>query len=875
MFRWNLFLAVGVAFGCAVASLSGASFGGFEYASSSGLITITKYTGRDEVVHIPDMIEGRPVVSVGEDSFYGRRDLVQVTIGGNVESIGQEAFYQCVSLGSVVWTDELESIGDRAFLGCTSLGSVTIGPGLTSIGSQAFAGCTALRSIEVSDLNPNYSSLNGVLFDKDQTMLIQYSGGDAGAYVIPDSVREVGDWAFRGFSGLTSVTIPEGVAGIGESAFSLCPNLTRIDVSELNSAFSSVDGVLFSNDQSVLILYPGRGTGAYSVPEGTTVIGDDAFYGCTGLTRVEIPVGVTHIGENAFLNCTGLTSMEFPSSLTMIGWLAFRGCINLSSVTFPESLTLIDGYAFSGCEKLAGVTLPAGLVSIGHEAFGGCHGLTSITLPESVGIAWGAFNNCSNLSRLDVSPLNPDLTSIDGVVYDKSLSQLRSFPCGYAGSFSIPDHVTMVSGQAFKNCPKLTGLTIGENIDDFQLGLFKDFTGSSNLARVDVSPSNSHFRSVDGVLISKSMWNDLIRCPPGFQGAFVIPDYVTLSEQGAFMDCTGLTHVTIGAGMESIGSFMFYGCSSLTDVVIPDNIVYIDDWAFKGCSSLTEVAIPQAVKVIRSDAFASCDSLTRIDVHPLNTQYSSIDGVLFDKSQTILKQCPGGFAGVCSLPETVSTIEESALQECGNLVGFDVHLLNPNFSSIDGVLFDKTQTTLLRSPGARQGEYRVPAGVTKIDRWAFANNRGLTRVTIGGEVSGIGPWAFRGCEGLTGLYFEGDAPLVGVDGFDGAPEGLVVYYRAGTSGWGDTLAGRPTALWGEVPAQVQLGAPWYDGVGFSFSIAGPSNGSVVIEACEDRVTSEWQQIGSTVLDEQGTGGFVDSDWTSYPARFYRVRMNAE
>src|SRR5690606_25546617 len=109
----------------------------------------------------------------------------------NVESIGQEAFYQCVSLSSVVWTDELESIGDRAFLGCTSLGSVTIGPGLTSIGSQAFAGCTALRSIEVSDLNPNYSSLNGVLFDKDQTMLIQYSGGDAGAYVIPDSVREV------------------------------------------------------------------------------------------------------------------------------------------------------------------------------------------------------------------------------------------------------------------------------------------------------------------------------------------------------------------------------------------------------------------------------------------------------------------------------------------------------------------------------------------------------------------------------------------------------------------------------------------------------------------------------------------------------------
>ena len=177
----------------------------------------------------------------------------------------------------------MTSIGANAFLDCTSLARVTIGSGVTSLGGYAFYGCTSLTALSVDLKNAAYSSLDGVLFDKSQSLLIQYPAGRAGAYTIPNSVASIGVAAFYDCAGLTNVTIPDSVTSIGVSAFYSCFALTSVTLG------SSV-----------------------------TSIGSMAFLSCIGLTSVTIPESVTAIGDDAFWNCTSLSSAYFQGDAPAI-----------------------------------------------------------------------------------------------------------------------------------------------------------------------------------------------------------------------------------------------------------------------------------------------------------------------------------------------------------------------------------------------------------------------------------------------------------------------------------------------------------------------------------------------------------------------------
>jgi len=190
----------------------------------------------------------------------------------------------------------------------------------------------------VEAMNASYSSLEGVLFSKSQTALIQFPGGRAGSYsyTIPNSVTSIGNSAFYFCSGLTNVTIPNSVTSIGDQAFSFCFKLTAFSVEAMNASYSSLEGVLFNKSQTAIILFPfGRaGSYSYTIPKNVTGIGSSAFYYCSGLTNITIPNSVTSIGSSAFYACSGLTNATIPNSVTNIEMFAFLSCSGLRSLFF-------------------------------------------------------------------------------------------------------------------------------------------------------------------------------------------------------------------------------------------------------------------------------------------------------------------------------------------------------------------------------------------------------------------------------------------------------------------------------------------------------------------------------------------------------------
>ena len=180
--------------------------------------------------------------------------------------------------------------------------------------------------------------------------------------------NEIGKFAFKGCSGLTSLTLPSSIAAIGESAFSACSGLTSL-----------------------------------TLPSSITTIGESAFCDCSGLTSLTLPSSITTIGENAFSGCSGLTSLTLPDGVTEIGWCAFYGCSGLTSLPLPANIEWIGASAFSGCSGLTSLTLPSSITTISASAFSGCSGLTSLTLPSNITeIGEWAFSNCSGLASIYV-----------------------------------------------------------------------------------------------------------------------------------------------------------------------------------------------------------------------------------------------------------------------------------------------------------------------------------------------------------------------------------------------------------------------------------------------------------------------------------------
>ena len=412
---------------------------------------------------------------------------------------------------------------------------------VTSIGDNAFWGCSGLTSV-----------------------------------TIPNSVSYIGEAAFASCSGLTSVTIPNSVSYIGEAAFGGCSGLTSVTVDKNNGTYDSrnnCNAIIHTSTNKLIV-----GCNNTIIPNSVTSIGDNAFLVCSGLTSVTIPNSVTSIGKYAFYNCSGLTSVTIPNSVTSIGYGAFGGCSGLTSVTvdknngtydsrdncnaiietstnklivgcknttIPNSVTSIGDGAFAYCSGLTSVTIPNSVTSIGEFAFSHCSGLTSVTIPNSVtSIGEYAFSGCSGLTSVT----------------------FNAEKCTYMGSDSYP---------VFNDCINLTTLNIGNKVTTIPNHAFYDCTGLTSVT---------------------------------------IPNSVTSIGDSAFYGCSGLTSVTIPNSVTSIGNGAFSRCSGLTSVTIPNSVTSIGDDAFRGCSSLISVVIPNSVTFIGDYAFYNCTGLHSLTI---------------------------------------------------------------------------------------------------------------------------------------------------------------------------------------------------------------------------------------------------------------------
>lgn len=896
------------------------------------------------------------VETIGEESFSGCKNLKKVTIPGYVKSVSKNAFKGNSGITEVVMEEEGQplTICEAAFYNCSGLTKITLPARLVKLEVNAFGGTSSLtevtinamgtsagegedptvdfavdafvtkdkkksyvtdvtlgdhvpyfdipgvlgkqlQNIYVSDTNPHYTSVDGVLFDKGVTKVAFYPIERAGDYALPETVVEIGAGAFQGRTGLTAITIGKNVKSIGDSAFDGCDKLATVTFTDGGSEELTIGDYSFKSCTALT---------AISLPTRLKSIGTNAFASCGEIVTIALPEGLTKIGQAAFLYCSSLTSVSLPSTLQEIQLATvktvfdgsdigacniFRGCPRLETITMPETghyygvidnilyqkaevkvtdeggnettsyvpVTLlfcpqkkagssevtvpgtvttvktwalfaastvkslvfgdmtdanatftIEGNAFYG-SALTQVTLPKGLTTIAKELFKSCSTLEEITIPSTVtSIENGAFRSCSSLTTLKFAAPAEGETVVPLVIEDAtSCKQSPFYGCKMLTSIVFPERMTVLGNYAFAGkmadyhehydishvIRSVSFPSTLQRIGKYAFYLAKDLTSVTFADNTKLADA-SRVAAIGDYAFGYCSALSGIALPVGN------PETPYSIGANALYK-TGLTSVTIPAGVGSLGKMCFYwnekltsvtflegakptfgdnvfdSCYALPSITLPEGTTGISNSMFKNCKVLTSINIPSAVTSIGDSAFADCKSLETVTF----TTYEK-DGAAYYRTASIgasafastaltsftfptletgtLTLGKSLFAGCTKLTsvaisKSVGSID-GVLAGCSSIKSFTLDPESQNFSSVEGdpILYNKNKTAYRYIAGLLVGEFRVGSKIEEIGANVFENQIALTKLIIPANVTKIGDNAFQGCALLETVVFE-------------------------------------------------------------------------------------------------------------------------
>ena len=734
---------------------------------------------------LTDIVIPEQITVLEREMFCGCTGLRSITlpegllrIESKTERVGYYgAFQSCRNLESITIPQSVTSIGKATFRGCGSLSSIVIPESLTSIGEYSFVNCSSLKSIFVDEKNAKYTSVDGVLFNKDCTTLVAYPGGkDDTVYRIPTSVASIEGRAFSYCCSFSSLVIPENVTSIGRSAFYECSALKNvyyggsetkwkdIEIGESNDCLtgatihynmSHIHDLQLVSKKVATCTQPGNEayyvcticSVAFKDEEGTqTTTAEMESIPATGHTEVvdkRVEPTCTEVGLTEGKHCSVCNGVlvgleEIPAlghnmtkteavepTYWAAGNNAYYTCTRCGKVYKDEAGKTETTAEAEMLEKLPGV------------ASGECGEKLHWVLTEDGTLTISGEGEMAYYSETNTAPWFTKRMKITSIVIEPGVTYIGSYAfnaCLKLASVSLPAGLTRIGSYAFQNCAKLTDVEIPESTEEIYEGAFY---GCSSLEQVTISKNACLGSHMINGYFDKGVFEKCTNLK-----SVEIQGGVTFS-QNTFAGCSSLAAVSIPDGMKSIPYGSFSGCSSLTSVIIPENVEIVDDYAFRNCESLTEMRLPENVTKIGESAFSGCSSLISLTI-PKNV--TSIGNNAFSGCGTLK---------TVDIPDGVTSIQFSTFSGCESLTSVTIP---------DGIIGIGNSAFYGCSSLA---SVTIPEGVISIGQSAFSGCSSLISIIIPDSVAKLESGTFRDCSSLTGVSIPENVTSIGESAFYG------------------------------------------------------------------------------------------------------------
>ncbi len=671
-------------------------------------------------VNLEKMICSSAVSIIRAGAFKGCSALKEADFSEcTISTIGNESFSGCTSLTSVKLHETLSEIGEKSFEG-TAIKTIEFGKNVNSIGKDAFLNNTALESIVVVEKNKEFSTVDGVLYNKKGNSLIIYPAAKQGAFTLPAGVSEIREGAFKNAT-LTDFTIPQD---------------------------SSLDTIRNN-------AFEGAKITAISLPEAVTVINAETFKNATNLKTVELGSAVTYIGKSAFEGTKSLKEISLPDSLRDISAAAFKNT-GLVSANIGNGVVRLGSEAFADNKALKEVILGENLEKLGTGSFMNCVALTKVNLPAKVNdFDITAFTGCKALKKIAVSNDNANYKVQAGAIYSADGKTLVAVANNALKDLKIPAGTEVIAANAFDLATGITTITFPDslvNVENFALDT-TEWYRTQNAGAIyagkllyKVTGEVAELKIADGTLaISESaISNKTVK-------AVTIPNTVKTIGAKAFMN-SAISTLVIPESVTAIGNNAFQNAASLKKITLSKNLVTMGKAMFKNCSKLTSVVIPATVKNIPVDAFLNCTSLTKVNLGSVET----IGKFAFKGCEKLI---------AIDLPVTLTELDPMSFYGCKALEAVNVVDGNASFRSVEGVVISADENgsfnTLALYPAGKQGDYTVSDDIKNIADRAFYDCDNLEKVEFPGGLERIGTESFFDCDALLTVTLPEGARNVG------------------------------------------------------------------------------------------------------------------